>query len=229
MNRVHLPRILRIVAALFIAAGAASLVKMAAALMNGNFVLDLEFIGIPIGHGMLLGRKSSWRWALFFAGLGLLIAMAVIVAIQVPIGGIDWLPDADERRLAIIYMGVAIVILGFSVFGLLSRSVQAWFNADARERQDGAGWTLPLVVAGVLGVLPSISRDACCCVPSKTRPPAIPLSHRGRVPARTDNRCDSRPPGRDQRAVMVGYSCAIAGVYVVGVGTGSFTHYLREM
>ena len=66
------PRHICIVGALAVAAGVGSIVGMIAGLIGGAFSFDLGFVGIPIGYGILIGRSSSRKWAIFFAAVGAL-------------------------------------------------------------------------------------------------------------------------------------------------------------
>jgi len=60
-----------IAGALFIAMGAGSVAGMIARLIEGRFSFDLGFVFIPLGHGILIGRGSSRKWALVLAIVGL--------------------------------------------------------------------------------------------------------------------------------------------------------------
>jgi hypothetical protein len=69
------PRHLCIAGALFIAYGAGSVVKTLSNLIEGRFSVEIGFVLIPIGYGILIGRASSRKWALFFTIAGLVGAV----------------------------------------------------------------------------------------------------------------------------------------------------------
>ena len=64
------PRHICIAGALAITAGLGSIFGMIDSWIAGNFTINLGFVGIPIGYGLLIGRSSSRFWALFFAITG---------------------------------------------------------------------------------------------------------------------------------------------------------------
>lgn len=67
------PRHICIVGALCISTGIGSVIGMIVGLIGETFTFDLGFVAIPIGYGILIGRASSRRWAIFFAVIGFLL------------------------------------------------------------------------------------------------------------------------------------------------------------
>ena len=53
------PRILVVLGIIFIAFGALSIVEMISNLTRDKFQLNIGFVFIPIGYGLLIGRQSS--------------------------------------------------------------------------------------------------------------------------------------------------------------------------
>ena len=72
------PRHVFIAAALVICSGVGSVIGMIAAMAASKMDFDLGFVGIPIGYGLMIGRSSSRRWALFFSCLGLLMVGGLV-------------------------------------------------------------------------------------------------------------------------------------------------------
>ncbi len=68
MQRVP-PTFLWIVSALFILAGVWSVLEMLWGLVEGSFNLNIGFVFIPAGYGLMIGRDSSRRWARLWCGL----------------------------------------------------------------------------------------------------------------------------------------------------------------
>ena len=74
---------LRLYAVLLISAGVASIGEMVLGLFQDRLYIDLSFLGIFIGRG-LLARSATWRaWAVVVAWLGILAAPVGIVVLAV--------------------------------------------------------------------------------------------------------------------------------------------------
>ncbi|WP_395746658.1 hypothetical protein [Prosthecobacter sp.] len=147
------PRHLCIVGALWIAVGCGFLVETIAELIHGHFKIQLGFLAIPIGHGILVGRSSSRKWALFFAGVGLALT----------VGGSAWLAyehrrdgtplEAPDSTAAI--LSVALATAGFLyVLWVLTRSSHLpWFAqstaAEERPSVKSLAWAVAVVAVSL--------------------------------------------------------------------------------
>lgn len=117
---------------LILASGAVALADTLFNLLKGRFFFNLGFVGIPIGYGLLIGRASSRKWALFFSRLAV-VAVCVIVTWA----ALDWLPRGGWvlRRASYGTWAEWLMLAGcVYVAAVLSRSGhQEWF---AEEKQD---------------------------------------------------------------------------------------------
>lgn len=144
------PRHLCIAGALFIAAGVGSVIHMVASLLAGHYSFDVGFIGIGIGYGILIGRASSRRWALFFTKAGLVItALFGASTAYDHFTGSAHLPCSASA-----YMIVELVLFSGSclyvLIALRRSGHQEWFAAEKEERT--AAQTLAWAVAAAAGV-----------------------------------------------------------------------------
>jgi len=146
------PRHLCIAGALCIALGVGSVTEMTAALLGGRISIELGFVGIPIGYGILIGRASSRKWALFFAHLALLLTVVCVgwAGYDRWTGGGRMPPYPDS-----VAGGVVLVLVAASSFyvrSALTRSGQEeWFLAEKQETS--AAKTLTWAVVAVAAFL----------------------------------------------------------------------------
>lgn len=116
-----------VAAALSITAGVASIVGMIFSLMEGRIWFDLGFVGIPIGYGLLIGRSSSRKWALFFSGVGLIvIAGFSIWQAYERLSGSEGIPYPDNI-LFISQITLATATCLYVLLVLLNKSQRVWF------------------------------------------------------------------------------------------------------
>ena len=62
-----------IAGSIVLATGLGGLVSLAAGLFQDRFGPNVAVVGIPIGYGILVGWNNARRWAVFLAGLGLVV------------------------------------------------------------------------------------------------------------------------------------------------------------
>lgn len=152
------PRHLCIAAALLIAAGVGAVIHTVASLIAGRFYIDVGFIGIGIGYGILIGRASSRKWALFFAIAGLVVTVLVgaSTAHDHFTGGARMLfPDSAHLAVELLLFAGSCL---YVVAALRHSGHQEWFAAEKEER--AAAQTLAWAVAAVAGVFLSSQRMA---------------------------------------------------------------------
>lgn len=117
---------------LVLASGAVALADTLFNLLKGRFFFNLGFVGIPIGYGLLIGRASSRKWALFFSRLAVVVACVIVTW-----AALDWLPRGGWVLGRASYGTWAewLMLAGcVYVAAVLSRSGhQEWF---AEEKQD---------------------------------------------------------------------------------------------
>lgn len=74
------PLSVTLIAGAYMLLGLVSIVAILGSLIAGPFQFNLGFFLLPVGLGLLKGKPSSRRWALFWAGLtGISIAVAYVV------------------------------------------------------------------------------------------------------------------------------------------------------
>ena len=125
---------------------------MAASLIGGKFFLDFGFVGIPIGYGILIGRSSSRKWALFFGIVGfvLMAGFGGWTAYDHLTGG-DQLPYPDSA-----YTVAELIIAAASclyVFIVLKRNDhREWFETvkDDSSAPKSFAWAVAVVAAAFL-------------------------------------------------------------------------------
>lgn len=144
------PRHLCIAGALFIAAGVGAVIHIVESLIAGHIFFDFGFIGISIGYGILIGRASSRKWALFLAIAGLV--GTVLFGASTAYG--HFIGSAPLPYPASTYMIAELVLISGSclyvLIALWCCGHQEWFAAEKEERS--AAQTLAWAVAAVAGV-----------------------------------------------------------------------------
>jgi hypothetical protein len=140
------PRYIGAAGVVAIVAGVGSAVSMASSLLNSAFQFDLGVFGLPIGFGILAGRPSSRRWALFFSGAGALLyswmaawLMWKHLAGGLGIGGIEFLGVMVE-----VLPLLAASIFVFSV--LIGSCTKLWFEQSS-DRKD-----VPVISGGIVAI-----------------------------------------------------------------------------
>ena len=123
------PRHICIVGALAVAAGVGSIVGMIAGLIGGGFSFDIGFVGIPIGYGILIGRASSRKWAIFFAAAGGLLFGGLGGWIFFGhVTGSDTLPYPDGAYTAVELI-ITLACCTYAFFVLRHKSNREWFDS----------------------------------------------------------------------------------------------------
>jgi len=152
------PMIIRIAAAICVVAGTWSLVNTITNFLSGRFFLDLGFLAIPIGRGLLKGRSSSRMWAMILSGLFFVVLVAGLVALisdalgwtelwKKNIGGPITTPERIAVAIGFQFMLFSTAIV---VFGLWTLRAREWcVRESGNERQFGTNWTLPLFLAAL--------------------------------------------------------------------------------
>jgi hypothetical protein len=141
------PEILRVIAALTIAYGATAIVTMAVSAFRGPFSVDLGFLGIPIGRGLLAGRLRSHRWAIRLSGIGFLLSLFFSLS---AFGVFGKYVSITDPSLSAVPLYLVCLVCALTFFGLRSASVRAWLASDHAHRADGFRWTLPIALVGLL-------------------------------------------------------------------------------
>lgn len=157
MNSNPPPLAVRAAAVLSIVFGTGSLVAMAVSFSRGDFSLDLGFLGIPIGQGLLAGKRSARSWALALSGLGfLLIVYPVSWALFT---GQFHAATSEDLWLNSAKLLIPLLVCATLFLGLRSAGVRAWFDADSFNRTEGIGWTAPLILVGAIFAIDSAKED----------------------------------------------------------------------
>lgn len=158
MNDSGPPFIIRLTAALSIVLGAAAIVEIAVSLFfHSKLSINLGFVGIPIGRGLLMGRQSSRHWAIVLSGLALILTPGLVA----------WMGFSGQFRaftheqlwVGGIYVAITILICATVFFGLRSASARAWPWSDFGNQEQGQAWTTPLILIGVLFATLSAASD----------------------------------------------------------------------
>lgn len=144
------PRHLCIAGALFIAVGVGAVIHIVASLFAGHIFFDFGFIGIGIGYGILIGRASSRKWALFIAiaGLAGTVLFGANTAYGHFIGSAPLSHPASTYTIAelALFSGACLYVL----IALWRSGHGEWFAAEKEDRT--AAQTLAWAVAVVAGV-----------------------------------------------------------------------------
>lgn len=146
------PRPVCVAAALAIAVGVGSVIGMIAGLAVGTFTFDLGFVGVPTGYGLLIGRSSARKWALFFATAGcVLITGFGVWAAYDHYSGRDPLFYPDG---AYSYMALGLACLGCVYVFLVLRNDghREWFGdiKEDRAATKSFAWAVAIVSAVLL-------------------------------------------------------------------------------
>lgn len=153
------PDVLRVIAALTIAYGAAAIVSTTVSPFRGDFSVDLGFLGIPIGRGLLAGRHRSHWWAIRLSGIGFLISLFLSLSAFGVFGKNVSLASITDPSLRAVPLCLDCVVCALIFFGLRSASVRAWLASDRAHRADGFRWTLPIALVGLLYSATSAIQD----------------------------------------------------------------------
>lgn len=143
------PRHLCIAGALCIAAGVGAVTEMIAALIAGNLSIDFRFIGIPLGYGILIGRASSRKWALFFAVAGLFFTAGPggWMAYEYLTGGVRVTYPDGAVGLFVVVLAAASCL--YVLMALRRSGHQEWFAAEKEETSaaKSLAWAVVAVAA----------------------------------------------------------------------------------
>ncbi len=145
------PRPVCIVGALAIALGVSSVLRMISnILLDQQMMVDLSFVAIPIGYGLLSGRSSSRSWALFFSVLGLLaVAVFGLLFCLEALFGLDLGLSYSGSLPVAVYLLLAAVPMLY-VVQVLKRH-RSWF--DRPSSQPGPLVSVAWAVVVVVGVM----------------------------------------------------------------------------
>jgi hypothetical protein len=144
------PRHICISGALAVAAGVGSIVGMIAGLIGGTFSFNLGFVGIPIGYGILIGRSSSRKWAIFFAAAGaLFIAGFGGWAVFDHFTGGDTLPYPDGAYTAA-ELGITLVCCVYVLLILCRRSNREWFASISENPASSKSFAWAIAVTSAV-------------------------------------------------------------------------------
>jgi len=138
-QRAALPMAVKVVAGLWLLAGAYSLVRMIASMFSGMFVFDLTALGIAVGIGLLFRRPGARIAAIICHIIGRLFSVLVIVLTLV---GMIEKQQADASGIS----GVALAAVLFLVLLWMDRvlkrdKIKAIFGI--RKPADGYGDGVP--------------------------------------------------------------------------------------
>lgn len=154
INGMKPPTIVRLIAALSIMSGAATVIHMIFSGLRGHAWIDLAVIGIPVGHGLLKGSQTSRSWAIWVSAISGILILAMIA------WGVfkEGLEAVSTQQVSVrgIYVLLMLLICAIVVFGLRSTRARAWFEADAANRIHCGEWTIPLLVVGALFAAESV-------------------------------------------------------------------------
>lgn len=147
------PRHICIVGALAVAAGVSSIVDMIAGLIGGAFSFDLGFVGIPIGYGILIGRSSSRKWAIFFAAAGaLFLAGFGGWAFLEHLTGSDRLPYPNGTYTAT-ELVIALVSCAYVLLILCRRANREWFASISEDPTSSKSFAWAIAVTSAVLLL----------------------------------------------------------------------------
>jgi hypothetical protein len=131
----QIPTSLKVVAAVFMLSGAASLIGMILALMSGRIDIEFGVLGLPIGWG-LLHLSPGWRTlALLFlviAIIGLPLIGFLFLTAQGPVGfSILSLPMGQvSKEVGLVFAGVGWVLSLWQFRVLTSDEVRLLFEGE---------------------------------------------------------------------------------------------------
>lgn len=151
MQTSSAPRCVQIAAALAITSGVGSVVSMTYALVCGRISIDMGFIGIPIGFGLLTGKSSSRFWAQLGSLLGLL-AYGILFFVSLwrntrsPTGF-----GAVEQVVLNLHLLLSAFACAFVFIALGWERSKVWFNQPQIDQRNPR--TLGLIVVVVAGYL----------------------------------------------------------------------------
>jgi hypothetical protein len=115
-----LPPGIRPVAWMFMGFGVLGLVSIAATLIEGRPVVNVAFLGIFIGRGLMRG---GWRTAAMIFLLVALVWLASVVA--------SLLSAPEPRHVLLVPIGVVTLMLAWMFRVLLRRDVRRYYEAAA--------------------------------------------------------------------------------------------------
>ena len=147
------PFSIRIAGLLCVATGVSSVIGMIGEFASGKFVLDLGFVFIVLGWGLMAGHPSSRRWLIFLFGCGSLLFTSL--AIWMAIEYFNSSPrDAKAISYGIAHLFISGCLASFVVATLCRARIRSWFSTPRVAPAQGASWALPaaLAFAVVLGL-----------------------------------------------------------------------------
>ncbi|MBN8422179.1 MAG: hypothetical protein J0L73_24910 [Verrucomicrobia bacterium] len=106
---------------------------MIAALIAGHIFIDPFFSGIPLGYGILIGRASSRKWALFFAVAGLVFTAGpgAWMAYAYLTGGVRvTYPDGTVGLVVMVLFAASCL---YVIMALRRSGHQEWFAVEKEE------------------------------------------------------------------------------------------------
>jgi hypothetical protein len=135
------PISLVIVAAIFICLGVSGVWQMVAGALRGNIIINLGFIGLIAGIGLLTLNRPCYQLSvgLLFASLVLVIGLGIYafcrpenIVIRFPSIGIDQRAHPAAAILGILGVSLTyVVLIGFMLWTLLRREVRDLFPSKA--------------------------------------------------------------------------------------------------
>ena len=102
-------------------------------MLKGKASLDIGFVGITIGYGILIGRTSSRKWALFLSLIGLILIVGIggwITYKQVTIGDQPLFADGMSPLIELILAAACCLCVAVV---LLSKKHKAWFDSIKKD------------------------------------------------------------------------------------------------
>jgi hypothetical protein len=147
MNESLPPRAVCIASALSIAFGVGAIAHMISGVFVGRFVVNFLFVGIPIGYGILLGRRSSRKWALVFSGAGaILLPVAMALTIYGHVTAEDG-PTALDLAFNLIIAMTTLAGCVYTMIALRGAPAREWFNGPAHETSSAGrfAWSVGVV------------------------------------------------------------------------------------
>lgn len=110
------PRSLTILAWIFIVCGASAVWKMVDDLLSDSLSINLAFLMIPVGFGLLKGRASSVKWAKIWVGL--FAALVVVLTGGYVFWGDSYHVHWFNRELVGIQRHLMVALSAFALLGL---------------------------------------------------------------------------------------------------------------
>lgn len=149
---VFAPISIRLAGLLGVATGVSSIFGMIAQFVSGKFVLDLGFVFIGLGWGLMAGRPSSRNLLIFLFGCASLFCASLAIWMTYEYFNSS-ASDANLTNNGIAQIVTSGLLTSFVVATLCRTRIRSWFNTPRLAPAIGASWTLPaaLAFAVVLG------------------------------------------------------------------------------